>query len=119
MIQTEDLTGVTEDVARALLLRARSIAPCLDSLSGELRKDAIAVLRNVAAELPAPGERRTKSLSRNGTSLQLDSAGSAFSADDIAALRALCPAASTAGHPRGSFPEPVGLNKIWPERYKQ
>lgn len=41
-----------DSLARRVLVRARSIAPCLDTLEGEPRLDAIAILTGVVAEIP-------------------------------------------------------------------
>lgn len=107
--------GVEEDLGRRLLVRARIIAPCLDSLDGEARKDAIAILKGVAAELPAAGYGRARSLARDGTSVTFTDVGSAFTADDVTALRSLCSAATPAGLPVGSFPDSRITTKVWPE----
>ena len=114
MIGPSDLQGVDTNVARRLIATARSIAPCLDTLDGEARADAIAVLLGVAAELPAPGTGRMKAQSRNGTSVSWAVDTSAFTADDRAALRALCGTAAAAGAPAGSFPASTIARRIWP-----
>lgn len=120
-ITPDDFTGSDENGRRRLLVIARSIAPCLDSLKGSAREDAIAVLSVVAAEVPASGSRRTKSMSRNGTSITFDGYESAFTHEDRVALRSLCAAASTdppAGLPEGSFPAASSsLEQEWPEEY--
>lgn len=113
MIGPDDLPGVDESVARRLIATARSIAPCLDTLVNEARLNAIAVLLGVAADLPAPGTGRMRSQSRNGTSVTWADYTSAFSADDRAALRALC-GASAVGAPVGSFPASTMTRRIWP-----
>lgn len=111
-----DLPGVDENVARRVIATARSIAPCLDSLDGEKKKDAIAVLLGVVAEVPTAGSRRVRSQSRNGTSVTLLDYTGAFTTEDRAALRALCGAAEavTAGGPVGSFPPSTITDRIWP-----
>ena len=111
-----DLTGVEENVARRVIASARSIAPCLDSLEGEPRRDAIAILLGVAAEVPAAGSRRVRSQSRNGTSVTMLDYDGAFTKDDRDGLRALCPAASggVVGAPVGSFPPSTITKCIWP-----
>ena len=111
-----DLTGVEENVARRVIASARSIAPCLDSLEGEPRRDAIAILLGVAAEVPAAGSRRVRSQSRNGTSVTMADYQGAFTLEDRSALRALCGAASAAavGAPVGSFPPSTITKCIWP-----
>lgn len=114
MIGPSDLIGVDPTVARRVIATARSIAPCLDSLTGEAREDAVAILRGVADEVPAPGARRMKSQSRNGTSVTWTDYSSAFTAEDRRALRALCSTASSVGAPVGSFPESTMACRIWP-----
>lgn len=114
MIGPTDLPGLDQDVARRLIAAARSIAPCLDSLTDEARLDAIAILKGVAAELPAPGTGRMRSQSRNGTSVTWADFSSAFTADDRSALRALCGTVAAAGAPVGSFPESTMTRRIWP-----
>lgn len=115
MIGPTDLPSLDEDVARRLIAAARSIAPCLDSLTGEPRKDAIAILKGVATELPAPGTGRVRSQSRNGTSVTWADFSSAFSADDRSSLRALCStSAASAGAPVGHFPVSTVACRIWP-----
>lgn len=115
MIAPSDLPGVDENVARRLIATARSIAPCLDTLAGEDRLTAIAILLGAAAEVPAAGMGRMRSQSRNGTSVTWTDYSSAFSADDRSALRALCGAsAASAGAPVGSFPESTMTRRIWP-----
>lgn len=115
MIEATDL-GVDADLARRVLVRARSIAPCLDSLVDERRAEAIAILKAVAQEIPPAGSRRVKSKSRNGTAITFENSGSWFDSNDEAGLRSLCAAAgSTPGLPIGSFPEARVFSGIWPE----
>lgn len=109
--------GGDEDTARRVLIQARTIAPCIDSFvaDSEAWKDAIAVLRGVIAELPAPGERRMRSMSRNGTSVTLEAISSAFAGDPTTQLRALCGSATSNGHSVGSFPVRRVFERVWPE----
>jgi hypothetical protein len=109
--------GGDEDTARRILVRARSIAPCINSFAegSEEKKDAVAILKGVLAELPATGSKRTKSMSRNGTSLSFEQIASAFDADSITELRSLCNAEPQASLPLGSFPEGNALGRVWPE----
>ena len=118
MLSPGDLNGVEQGLALRLIAVARSIAPGLDSLEGVAKLDAIAVLEGVAAEVPAPGSRRVRSQARNGTSVSMDGFQSAFSADDRAALRALCAAASglSPASPVGHFPPSGIVSQVWPER---
>ncbi|TFD09818.1 hypothetical protein E3T26_14415 [Cryobacterium sp. TMT1-21] len=105
-----------ENLARRILVRARSIAPCLNSIpdDDDRKLDAIAILKGVIAEVPAPGARRVRSRGRNGTSISYNDPGGAFSDDDIMSLRSLCDAASV-GLPIGSFPAARPLAREWVE----
>lgn len=115
-IQPSDIS-TDEDTARRVLVRARGIAPCLDSLDGEAKQDAIAILKGVVAELPAPGTRGTRSMSRDGSSITYADIASAFSSDDIAALRSLCEATAGARAPLpiGAFPAETVSDHVWPQ----
>lgn len=111
-----DITS-DEDLGRRVLVRARMIAPCLDSFEddSEERLNAIAILKGVIAELPAPGSRRTTSLSRNGTSMSFAAIDAAFDADSRASLRSLCGLPAASGLPMGSFPVTRAFEGVWPE----
>ncbi|MFP7833130.1 hypothetical protein [Marisediminicola sp. LYQ134] len=113
MIDYSDISE-DEDLARRVMVRARVIAPCIDTLDEDGTKNAIAILKGVVAEIPAAGSRRVRSKSRNGTSVRLDTINSAFTADDITGLRSLCGAAP-AGLPLGSFPKARAFKRVWPE----
>lgn len=117
MAITHNLLGDDEDLARRVLVRARFIAPCIDSFAddSEEQKNVLAILRAVIAEIPAPGSGRIRSKSRNGTSVSYADAGSWFSADDVSALRSLC-GATVGGLPVGDFPADRPISAIWPER---
>lgn len=106
-----------ENLGRRVLVRARIIAPCLDSLEAntEAGKNAIAVLKGVVAEIPAAGSRRTRSLSRNGTSMSFDVIDAAFDEDSRASLRSLCGLTDGEALPRGSFPKDRPVGRLWPE----
>ncbi|MDJ1113233.1 hypothetical protein [Microbacterium dauci] len=107
-----------EELGRRVLSRARLIAPCLDSLDPDTEpgRDAIAILRGVVAELPATGQSRMRSLSRNGTAITLAAIASAFEGDAEASLRAICGAVTNGGaQPRGSFPATSPIAGLWPE----
>lgn len=113
-ITANDISGVDMMTARRVLAVARTIAPDLDSLAGDAREEAVAILCGVAAESPPPGMRRARSQSRNGTSVSWDPY-SAFSSEDRAALRALCGmSTAAAGEPVGSFPASTIASRIWP-----
>ncbi len=109
--------GGDESVARRVLVTARIIAPCIDSFAeeSEEQKNALAILRGVIAELPGQGSRRTRSMSRNGTSMSFADVKAAFTEEDKAALRSLCPGQKPAGLPQGSFPAAGDLAGGWPE----
>lgn len=117
MAITHSDISTDETLGRRVLVRARIIAPCLDSIdkNSEEGKDAIAVLKGVVAEIPAAGSRRTKSLSRNGTSMSFDVIDAAFDADSRASLRALCGLSDGGALPRGSFPLQSPIGHVWPE----
>lgn len=114
MFVPNDLPGVDVMSARRLLVTARLIAPCLDTLESDARMDALAILQGVASRLPEPGMERVRTQSRNGTSVGLDPFTSAFTAEDRAALRALCGTAASPGQPVGSFPLGRVADHIWP-----
>ncbi len=116
-ITPEDIGG-EENLARRILVRARDIAPCIDTFTkdSERWKDAVAILKGVIEELPAPGEARVKSMSRNGTSITVEMIRSAFDVHDApASLRSLCGSSSTGGHSVGSFPVTRVFDRVWPE----
>jgi hypothetical protein len=115
VIKPEDIS-TDEDLARRILVRARSIAPCLNDIpdDDDRKLDAIAILKGVVAEVPAPGARRVRSRGRNGTSISYSDVGGAFSDDDMASLRSLCDA-GTSGLPVGSFPQARAFGREWDE----
>ncbi len=106
-----------EDLGRRVMARARLIAPCLATLDPDSEDGltAIAILRGVVAELPEVGSKRTRSMSRNGTSISLEAITTAFDADARASLRSLCGMASAPGLPMGSFPAESAFGRVWPE----
>ena len=71
------------------------------------------------AELPAAGQGRVQSMSRNGTAITYAAISSAFTDGDEADLRSLCGQASTdaarGALPVGSFPEGGEVAVVWPE----
>ena len=121
MIKPDDLTGVDADLARTLIVMARTIAPCLDSLAdGEgvddpkPRSEAISILK-VAAK---SARNRGLKMQQTGPSrVEYVVDGSTFSADDRAMLRSLCTATTTtAALPIGSFPKPSRVvSTLFPE----
>lgn len=116
MITPEDLPGVDENVARRLLVAARSIAPCIDSFGddSEEKKNAIAVLLGVLADAPAVGSRRVRSQRIGSASVDYWNADT-WLAEDRAALRSLCASAGRGGLPVGSFPADRPIGRLWPE----
>lgn len=114
MIAAEDITGVDATLARRVIVHARSIAPCLESLDGDMKKDAVALLTGVAAEAAARGARHVRAQRIGPASVDYGPASSWFTDDDRRALRALCGAAA-GGLPLGSFPRPGIIGRLWPE----
>ena len=106
-----------EDLGRPVLVPARIIAPCLSTLDRESEegKNAIAILKGVVAEIPAAGSRRTRALSRNGTSMSFETIDAAFDADARLSLQSLCGGTSAGGLPEGHFPKARPLGAVWPE----
>lgn len=106
-----------EDLGRRVLVRAGIIAPCLATLDPETEagKNAIAILKGVIAELPAAGSRRTRALSRNGTSMSFAAIDAAFDADARLSLQAICGVATGGALPAGHFPKARPLRGIWPD----
>lgn len=112
----EDITGVDTTLARRILSVARSIAPCVDSLEGEPKANAVAILQGVAGEAKARGSRLIASQRIPSAQVTYRDVGSWFSDDDRAALKAICGAVSSAGHPIGTFPAAASaFGRIWPE----
>lgn len=117
---TPDKLGGDEDAARRLLVLARSVAPCIQTFpdGSEDQKDAIAILKGALAEVPAAGSARTRSMSRNGTSISYDPVTTAFSQDARDSLATLCAAAADRtdqAMPVGSFPTAPVVERVWPE----
>lgn len=114
---THNDLGVDEDLGRRILVRARIIAPCIDTFDPESEdgKNAIAILKGVIGELPSSGEGRVKSMSRNGTAISFERIASAFEGDPTASLRSLCAAQPRRGLPLGSFPKARPIDRTWPE----
>jgi hypothetical protein len=120
-ITVEDLACPDKTLARHVLIHARVIAPCLQSLDGEDAVDAIAILDGVAREAKRRGDRRLVSQSvgtARATYVSSTEAASWFTEDDRQALRSLCAVASLSsqGHPVGRFPAPsTAIRRVWPE----
>lgn len=118
MITVSDLAGVENQLALRILAVARTIAP-LDTLEADSARDeAIAILRGVADEARARGSRLVKSQRAGTASVDYSAAESWFSADDRAALRALCGGSSgSSSGPVGQFPTSRLVGRLWPEDY--
>lgn len=124
MIEPSDITGVDADLARRILVTARSIAPCLDTLEDEegegtpkLRSDAISIIKGVAAAGGSRGSHLVKKQNVGPAGVEYN-AGSWWSDDDRAALRSLCAIATdaTGGHPIGEFPATSRVvSRMFPE----
>ena len=116
MITPDDIPGVEEDVARRIIVAARSIAPCIDSFpdGSEEQKNAIAILRGVAAEAPVAGSRRVRAQRIGSASVDYWNADT-WMPEDRSALRSLCAAAPSGGNPLGSFPVARPIDRVWPE----
>lgn len=115
-----DLPGVDDDLARRILVRARGVAPCIDGFAAdsEERKNALAILKGVAARAAAIGTGAVSSHGRNGTSISYRDLRSSFAVEDIAGLRSLCSesgAAAAGALARGSFPKDRPVSRLWPE----
>lgn len=112
----DDLSGVDTDLARRVIAYARSIAPCLDSLDGEDKNTAIAILKGVAADAQPRGSRLVASQRTADSSVTYRDVGSWFTSDDRAALRAMCTASASGPLPLGSFPQPSRrMHDLFPE----
>lgn len=117
LVITHDQVGADEDLAREVLIVARDIAPCLDSLVGEDEKNALAILRRVFKSAASRGDRSVRGQSIGSARVEYDVAvQSAFDGQPTRALRALCGMKPAGGMPRGSFPADRPIGRLWPER---
>lgn len=116
---TPIMIGTDEDLAREVLVIARSIAPCISTFPAESeeQKDAIAILKRVYTECTKRGMRSVKS-QRVGSAAVEYNVSSVFDGDPRTALRALCTASQKAGQPVGSFPAERPVGRVWPETYE-
>ena len=118
-IQPGDLNVSDTELARRVIVHARTtIAPCLNSLEGDDRLDAIAILSGVAKEALARGARGITNQRVGTASVSYGAASSWFTDDDRAALRALSEQAGAGdgSHPVGRFPLPTHVYRhVWPE----
>lgn len=117
MIEPSDVSN-DEDLARSILMDARSVAPCIDAFESgtEEYANTLAVLRRAAKEAEERGSRLIESHTAGRTNVKY-ATGSDLSEKDLTRLRSLCGAASAGAGPVGSFPEDRPLSRIWPELY--
>lgn len=115
MITPSDFPDVDEDVARRIIVAARSIAPCIDSFEDENKKNALAILRGVAKEAADRPNRTLVSTGVGPMREQYRDIDSNFSAEDRGLLRSLCGMSQADGKPRGSFPRGGFVTRLWPE----
>lgn len=113
-ITFEDL-GADEQLGRRVLVIARTIAPCLDSLVDEPRADAIAVLRGVVADVRSNGPRGIASQSIGPARVEYRVTEDSFTREARASLRSLCGLGAASGLPLGSFPAAGVISRLWPE----
>lgn len=117
---TYNQVGNDEDLAREVLVIARDIAPCLDSLpdESEEQRDALAVLRRVYKDITGRGKRFVKSQRVGPASVEYVDVKSAFVGQPTRALRALCASQQSSGLPRAAFPTGRPIGHLWPETYR-
>lgn len=117
MITADDLGLKDAALAARIIAHARVIAPCLDSLTDDRKKEAVAILRAIGRDAQASGARGVASRQVGTARVTYREISSWYTEDDRAALRALCGIAVTAGHPVGRFPAPpVAYRGLWPEQ---
>lgn len=123
MIKPDDLPGVATDLARSIIVAARSIAPCIDFLEDGLgeddpkrRSEAIAILKLVASD-HRWAYSGVKSQRTSAAAVEFFPGVAGFSDEQRASLRSLCEIAPpTSGLPLGSFPKPArAVSRMWPE----
>jgi hypothetical protein len=116
MITPEDLPSVSEQLARRIIVHGRSIAPCIDDLTGEDKLNAIAILQGVIDGAVDRGSLHILSERAGTVGVSYSTVRSWFQPDDKASLRSLCGAASGHEGPVGSFPATsTTISNLWPE----
>lgn len=115
--------NVDEDLGRRILVRARTIAPRLDTLDlvadSERYKDAVAILRGVAADVADRGSAQVSSESIGPARVTYRDIDSAFDRDTRESLRSLFDDTEEVGLPEASFPVDRLFTRLWPdERYE-
>lgn len=128
MLKPDDLSGVPEDLARTVIAYAVTVAPCLDALPAEdvgdadlveLRKRALAVLRQVARHAVKRGSVLVKAERVGSASVDYGVVSSSFDDDSITSLQGIC--SRLCGGSRlgaltlGRFPKPGLVSEIWRE----
>ena len=110
-----DPTDVHDDVdlARRVLAYARPVAPCLQSLEGEPREEALSILKAVASRVQT-AQHGLKAVGDWSFFSDVEMGGY-FGVNDQEALRALCGRPPSSGRgPAYSFPEPdEALRRVW------
>jgi hypothetical protein len=111
-----DFPDLDEDVARRLIVAARSIAPCIDSFAqdSEEQKNAIAIMRGVLED--SPEDRRVKTQRIGSAAVEYWNPAT-WLPEDRASLRSLCTGSQGLGLPRGSFPKERPISRLWRETY--
>lgn len=118
MAITPSELGTDEDLARRVLVGARIIAPCLDSLEADsdARKDALAILRGIVSDVAGRGSRFVRSQGVLGANVTYERAASYFERADRIGLQSLCGIKTTVSAvSRASFPPAGIITRIWPE----
>ncbi len=115
MIEASDIAGASELTALRVIAFAQTVAPCLQSLEGDQRALAVAVLTGVALELEQRGSRLIRDQGIGPARVGFVSAESVFTEDDKAALRALCGSVALPGAPVGHFPAAGVVRRVWGE----
>lgn len=122
VIEWEQISPGDESLGRRVLVLARTIAPCLDSLEGEALKNAVAVLEGVVQGIRARGARGIKSQTIGPARVEYIVDASSFDDDARTSLASLCALPDTsrgsAGAPVGSFPVERPVGRVWPEVYR-
>ena len=116
---SHDEVGSDEDLAREVILVARSIAPCIATFEeGDPRqRDALAVIRRVYQALEVRGSHMVASEQSGSTAVRYAAVETAFDGQPARALRTLCAEVGMGGHSQGVFPTGRPISRVWPEAY--
>lgn len=103
------------DLARRVLAYARTVAPCLQTLEGDDREDALAILKAVAPRVQSftAGLKTRRAGDWSWEYFSDAELGGFFGLDDRATLAALCAASTAPRGPLGSFPEPYDYSRVF------